>query len=179
MRRKTIVITYALAFSLLLSGCGAGLNAATTKITRVTDGSEITIRENGSEIRVVNLTLVDTEDGAAVVVAMIVNQGTDSDQLLGFSVQGVQATLTGETELLPNKPLFFEGEQANAKAVFLGANPKPGTHVTVSIGFAKAGFVTADVIIRDKRDDFKNVISGTPLTSADTAATADTATVTE
>ena len=179
MRRKTIVITYALAFSLLLSGCGAGLNAATTKITRVTDGSEITIRENGSEIRVVNLTLVDTEDGAAVVVAMIVNQGTDSDQLLGFSVQGVQATLTGETELLPNKPLFFEGEQANAKAVFPGANPKPGTHVTVSIGFAKAGFVTADVIIRDKRDDFKNVISGTPLTSADTAATADTATVTE
>ena len=179
MRRKTIVITYALAFSLLLSGCGAGLNAATTKITRVTDGSEITIRENGSEIRVVNLTLVDTEDGAAVVVAMIVNQGTDSDQLLGFSVQGVQATLTGETELLPNKPLFFEGEQANAKAVFPGANPKPGTHVTVSIGFAKAGFVTADVIIRDKRDDFKNVISGAPLASADTADTADTATVTE
>ena len=173
MRRKTIVITSALAFSLLLSGCGAGQNAATTKITRVTDGNEITIRENGSEIRVVNLTLVDTGDGAAVVVANIINQGTDSDQLLGFSVQGVKATLTGETMLLPNKPLFFEGEQANAKAVFLGANPKPGTHVTISIGFAKAGFVTAEVIIRDKRDDFKNVISGAEL------VTVDTATVTE
>ena len=44
---------------------------------------------------------------------------------------------------------------------------------TVSLGFAKAGFVTAEVIIRDKRDDFKNVISGVKL------ATADTATVTE
>ena len=76
MRRTTIVITSALAFSLLLSGCGAGQNAATRKITRVTDGTEITVRENGSEIRVVNLTLVDTEDGAAVVVATIVNQGT-------------------------------------------------------------------------------------------------------
>ena len=173
MRRTSIVITSALAFSLLLSGCGAGQNAATTKITRVTDGNEITIRENGSEIRVVNLTLVDTGDGAAVVVATIINQGTDSDQLLGFSVQGVQATLTGETALLPNKPLFFEGEQANAKAVFPGANPKPGTHVTISLGFAKAGFVTAEVIIRDKRDDFKNVISGGTL------ATVDTATVTE
>jgi len=173
MRRKTIVITSALAFSLLLSGCGAGLNAATTKITRVTDGNEITIRENGSEIRVVNLTLVDTGDGAAVVVATIINQGREPDQLLGFSVQGVQATLTGETVLLPNKPLFFEGEQANAKAVFPGANAKPGTHVTVSLGFAKAGFVSADVIVRDKRDDFKNVISGAEL------ATADTATVTE
>jgi len=173
MRRTSIVITSALAFSLLLSGCGAGQNAATTKITRVTDGNEITIRDNGSEIRVVNLTLVDTGDGAAVVVATIINQGTDSDQLLGFSVQGVQATLTGETALLPNKPLFFEGEQANAKAVFPGANPKPGTHVTISLGFAKAGFVTAEVIIRDKRDAFKNVISGATL------ATVDTATVTE
>jgi hypothetical protein len=138
-------------------------------ITRVTDGQEITIKENGSEIRVVNLMLVDTGDGAAVVVATIINQGTDADQLLGFSVQGVQATLTGEVALLPNKPLFFEGEQANAKAVFVGANPKPGTHVTISLGFAKAGFVNADVIIRDKRDNFKNVISGAQLTTADTA----------
>ncbi len=169
MRRKSIVITSALAFSLLLSGCGAGQNAATRMITRVTDGTEITVRENGSEIRVVNLTLVDTGDGAAVVVATIINQGTEPDQLLGFSVQGVQATLSGETALLRNKPLFFEGEQANAKAVFPGANPKPGTHVTVSIGFAKAGFVSADVIIRDKRDDFKNVISGAKLETADTA----------
>ena len=169
MRRKTIVITSALAFSLLLSGCGAGQTAATRMITRVTDGQEITVKENGSEIRVVNLTLVATGDGAAVVVATIINQGTESDQLLGFSVQGAQATLTGETALLPNKPLFFEGEQANAKAVFPGANPKPGTHETVSIGFAKAGFVTAEVIIRDKRDDFKNVISGAQLTTADTA----------
>ena len=176
MRRKSIVITSALAFSVLLSGCGAGQNAATTKITRVTDGNEITIRENGSEIRVVNLTLVDTSDGAAVVVATIVNQGSEPDQLLGFSVQGVQATLSGESALLPNKPLFFEGEQANAKAVFLGANPKPGTHVKVSIGFAKAGFVSADVIIRDKRDDFKNVISGATLATADTATVAATAT---
>ena len=169
MRRKSIVITSALAFSLLLSGCGAGPNAATRLITRVTDGQEITIKENGSEIRVVNLTLVDTGDGAAVVVATIINQGTESDQLLGFSVQGVEATLTGETNLLPNKPLFFEGEQANAKAVFPGAKPKPGTHVTISLGFAKAGFVTAEVIIRDKRDDFKNVISGALPTTADTA----------
>jgi hypothetical protein len=169
MRRTSIVITSALAFSLLLTGCGAGQTAATRMITRVTDGQEITIKENGSEIRVVNLTLVATGDGAAVVVATIINQGTESDQLLGFSVQGVQATLTGETALLPNKPLFFEGEQANAKAVFPGANPMPGTHVTVSLGFARAGFVTAEVIIRDKRDNFKDVISGTVLTTADTA----------
>lgn len=169
MRRQSTVIISALALALVLTGCGAGQNAATRMITRVTDGTEITIKENGSEIRVVNLTLVDTEDGAAVVVATIVNQGTEPDELLGISVQGIQAALTGETVLLPNKPLFFEGEQANAKAVFAGANPQAGTHVNVSMGFAKAGFVTADVIIRDKRDDFKNVISGAILSTVDTA----------
>ena len=102
MRRASTVMTSALALSLLLTGCGAGQNAATRMITKVTDGQEITVKENGSEIRVVNLTLVDTEDGAAVVVATIVNQGTEPDQLLGISVQGIQANLTGETALLPN-----------------------------------------------------------------------------
>ena len=169
MRRQSTVIISSLALARVLAGCGAGQNAATRMITRVTDGTEVTIKENGSEIRVVNLTLVNTEDGAAVVVATIVNQGTEPDQLLGISVQGVQAALTGETLLLPNKPLFFEGEQANAKAVFAGANPQAGTHVNVSLGFAKAGFVTADVIIRDKRDDFKNVISGAILSTVETA----------
>jgi hypothetical protein len=173
MRRTSLFIasTFVLAFA--LSGCAAGLNAETRNIVRVTDGNEITIDENGSEIRVVNLKLVDTGDGAAVVVGTIINQGANPDQLLGFSVNGIQATLTGETNLLTNKPVSFEGEQANAKAVFLGVNPKAGTNVKISIGFAKAGFVSAEVIIRDKRDDFKNVVSGSA------PATADTATVTE
>jgi hypothetical protein len=81
----------------------------------------------------------------------------------------VQATLTGETNLLTNKPITFEGEQANAKAVFYDVNPEAGTNVRVSLGFAKAGLVSAEVIIRDKRDDFKNVISGSKLSTADTA----------
>ena len=169
MRRTSIYIasTFVLAFA--LSGCAAGLNAETRNITRVTDGNEITIDENGSEIRVVNLTLVDTGDGAAVIVGTIINQGSDPDQLLGLSVNGVEAELTGERTLLTNKPITFEGEQANAKAVFYGVNPEAGTNVRVSLGFAKAGFVSAEVIIRDKRDDFKNVISGSKLSTADTA----------
>lgn len=172
MRRTSLHIASALVLTFALSGCAAGLNAETRNIKRVTDGNEITIYENGSEIRVVNLTLVDTADGAAVIVGAIINQGLAPDELLGLSVNGVQATLTGERSLLTNKPIYFEGDQANAKAVFFGVNPKAGTNVRVSIGFAKAGFVSAEVIIRDKRDDFKNVISGQ-------AMTADTATVTE
>ena len=169
MRRTSLLISSTLVLVFALSGCAAGLNAETRNITRVTDGNEITIDKNGSEIRVVNLKLVDTGDGAAVVVGTIINQGLEPDQLLGFSVNGVPATLTGERNLLTNKPLFFEGEQANAKAVFFGVNPQAGTNVKISVGFAKAGFASAEVIIRDKRDDFKNVISGSKLTTADTA----------
>lgn len=173
MRRTSLLIASTLVLAFALTGCAAGLNAETRNITRVTDGNEITIDENGSEIRVVNLKLVDTGDGAAVVVGTIINQGADPDQLLGFSINGVPATLTGETSLLTNKPLFFEGEQANAKAVFFGLNPKVGTNVNISVGFAKAGFASAEVIIRDKRDDFRNVISGS------TPVTTETETVTE
>lgn len=169
MRRTSLLISSIVVLAFALSGCAAGLNAETRNITRVTDGNEITIDENGSEIRVVNLKLVDTGDGAAVVVGTIINQGSDPDQLLGLSVTGVQATLTGETNLLTNKPITFEGEQANAKAVFYDVNPKAGTNVKISLGFAKAGLVSAEVIIRDKRDDFKNVISGSKPTTADTA----------
>jgi hypothetical protein len=173
MRRTSLLITSSIILAFALSGCAAGLNAETRNTNRVTDGNEITIDENGSEIRVVNLTLVDTGDGAAVIVGTIINQGSDSDRLLGISVNGVQATLTGETNLLTNTPITFEGEQANAKAVFYGVNPQAGTNVKVSIGFARAGLASAEVLIRDKRDDFKNVISGSKL------ATTDTATVTE
>jgi hypothetical protein len=169
MRRTSLLISSTVILIFALSGCAAGLNAETRNITRVTDGNEITIDENGSEIRVVNLKLVDTGDGAAVVVGTIINQGSDPDQLLGLSVNGVQATLTGESNLLTNKPITFEGEQANAKAVFYDVNPKAGTNVKISLGFAKAGLVSAEVIIRDKRDDFKNVISGSKLLTADTA----------
>lgn len=169
MRRTSLIISSVVVLAFALSGCAAGLNAETRSITRVTDGNEITIDENGSEIRVVNLKLVDTGDGAAVVVGTIINQGPNPDQLLGFSINGVQATLTGEIILLTNKPVTFEGEQANAKAVFYGLNPKAGTNVNISVGFAKAGLASAEVIIRDKRDDFKNVISGSKLSTTDTA----------
>lgn len=169
MRRTSLLISSVVILVFALSGCAAGLNAETRNINRVTDGNEITIDENGSEIRVVNLKLVDTGDGAAVVVGTIINQGSNPDQLLGFTVNGIQATLTGETNLLTNKPITFEGDQANAKAVFFGVNPKAGTNVKISLGFAKAGLVSAEVIIRDKRDDFKNVISGSKLSTTDTA----------
>ena len=159
--RRTITVISALLLSTSLTACGAGQDAASRNIKQVTDGVEVTITENGSKIKILNLLLVATETGDAVVVGTIVNQGAETDQLLGIAVGGNQATLTGERLLKQNAPIRFEGDSANAKAVFFGVSPVAGRHVKVSLGFARAGMVSVEAIIRDKRDDYKNVTSGT------------------
>jgi len=157
--RRIFTIISALLIATTLTACGAGQNAATRNITQVTDGAELKITQNGSAIKIVNLLLVATENGDAVVVGTIVNQGAETDQLLGIAVGGNTATLTGDTTLAQNAPLRFEGESANVKAVFSGVTPVAGRHVKLSLGFARAGLITAEVIIRDKRDDYKDIVS--------------------
>ena len=160
--RRTITTISALLIATSLTACGAGQNAATRNITKVTDGAELTITQNGSAIRIVNLLLVATESGDAVVVGTIINQGAETDQLLGIAVGGSAAIITGDTTLAQSAPLRFEGDSANVKAVFTGVKPVAGRRVKLSLGFARAGLVTADVIIRDKRDDYKDVDSKLP-----------------
>ena len=157
--RRIFTIIASLLIATSLTACGAGQNAATRNITQVTDGVEVEVTQNGSAIKIVNLLLVATENGDAVVVGTIINKGAETDQLLGIAVGGNTATLTGDTTLAQNAPLRFEGESANVKAFFSGVNPVAGRHVKLSLGFARAGLVTAEVIIRDKRDDYKNVTS--------------------
>ena len=164
--RRIFTIIASLLIATSLTACGAGQNAATRNITQVTDGVEVEVTQNGSAIKIVNLLLVATENGDAVVVGTIINQGAETDQLLGIAVGGNTATLTGDTTLAQNAPLRFEGESANVKAFFSGVNPVAGRHVKLSLGFARAGLVTAEVIIRDKRDDYKNVTSNSVETNA-------------
>ena len=162
----TIAIAFTVASSITLTSCGSGPNAETRKTNRVTDGAEAVINSDGSDIRVSNLVLVATEDGAAVLVGQIVNRADVADEILGITVGGVGATITGEKKLLSNKPIHFEGEQANAKAVFAGVNPVAGTTVDLMIGFARAGLVTTRVIIRDQRDIYAGITSGAKLETA-------------
>jgi hypothetical protein len=165
--RRTITTITALLIATSLTACGAGQNAATRQITKVTDGVEVSITQNGSAIKIVNLLLVATETGDAVVVGTIVNQGAQADQLLGIAVGGNTATITGDMALNQNVPMRFEGESANAKAVFAGVSPVAGRHVKLTLGFARAGMVTAEVIIRDKRDTYKDITSGiTPVATS-------------
>ena len=162
--KKVAVTTIAIALAFSLTSCyGAGPDAATRMVNRVTDGAEAVINTDGADIRVSNLLLVATEDGSAVVVGHIVNRSEEADQILGITVGGQPAALSGTTKLLTNKPVHFEGEQANAKAVFAGVGAIAGNHVDLTIGFARAGLVTVRVLIRDKRDIYADVTTGAKL----------------
>jgi hypothetical protein len=147
----------AVALALSLTACGAGPNAATRQVVKVTDGAEIMIKSDGNNISITNLLLVATEDGSAVVVGTIINYSEERDALLGISANNVAAVITGEQNLDQNKPVRFEGDVATTKAVFSGVGAEAGKNVKLSLAFARAGVVTTNVIIRDKRDDYKNI----------------------
>jgi len=165
--KKIALTSIAIAFTLALTSCGSGPDAETRKTNRVTDGAEAVINTDGSNLRVSNLLLVATEDGAAVVVGQIVNRADETDEILGITVGGIGATITGETKLFTNEPVHFEGEQANAKAVFAGVNPIAGKTVDLTVGFARAGLVTVRAIIRDQRDVYAGITSGAKLAATE------------
>jgi hypothetical protein len=159
---RTYIKNFSLAFTavalaLSLTACGSGPNAATRQVKKVTDGAEILIKSDGNNISITNLLLVATEDGSAVVVGTIINYSEERDALLGISANNVGAVITGEQNLDQNKPVRFEGDVATTKAVFSGVGAEAGKNVKLSLAFARAGVVTTNVIIRDKRDDYANI----------------------
>ena len=93
----------AASLALTLTACGPGQDAPTRMIKQVTDGVELSIQDNGVDIEVLNLLLVATETGDAVLVGTIVNQGDTEDEILGIAVGPTQAVITGERLLKKNQ----------------------------------------------------------------------------
>ncbi len=149
------LLTFTLA--VLLSACGAGLNAETRQIKQVTDGVEGAISTDQYEIKVRNLLVVETVEKAGVIVGTIVNTADTDDALLGLAVNAQVATITGTTTLAKNTPVIFEGESANAKAVIPFLEVVAGQNVTITLFFARAGELTLNAVVRDQRDDYAGI----------------------
>ncbi len=157
IKKLSIALTTA-ALALSLTACtGAGPNAATRLIKQVTDGVDLVINKDGSNLAISNFLLVATEDGSAVVVGTIINHAQESDALVSISVANVPAKLSGEVNLHQDKPIRFEGEQATTKALFDSVGARAGTNVPLDLTFARAGVVKINAIIRDKRDTYAAV----------------------
>lgn len=157
--RNVLIIATSLVLALSLTSCGAGPDAASRTITRVTDGAESAITNNGSNIKVRNLLLVElsNDSGTGVLVGSIINSADQEDALLGISVNGINALYTGESILKKNSVIQFEGASANAKAIIPGMNVAAGKEAVVSLFFAKAGLVKINAIVRDQRDTYAGI----------------------
>jgi hypothetical protein len=158
MRRVVTAFLIAL-LTISLTGCGAGLNASTRNIKQVTDGVEATVNTDGNNIKVVNLLVVETAQGAGVLVGTLVNSLDQEDALLGVAINGQVATVTGSNVLAKNKPVIFEGPSANIKAVVPVLGAKAGESIQITLFFARAGEVSVQAIIRDQRDDYAGITS--------------------
>ena len=160
MRLRTIVTPLVIAaLAISLTGCGAGPNASSRLIKKVTDGQEAEIKKDENNIALRNFVVVALPDGSAVVVGTIINRGANEDALLGLAIPGIQAQITGVSTLAPNGVITFEGEVANAKAVIPAANLKPGTHTDLSLFFGNAGEVTLDVLVQKPEGIYADLTS--------------------
>ena len=161
MQIRKVVISFVIIASLsTLTACGAGQNAASRTITKVTDGAETDVVTATSNMKIRGFLLVAQPDGSAVLVGTIVNANSTPDSLLGISANNVLATLTSESEVISeNTPMIFEGDSANAKAVIPGLGVKAGNTVDISFFFKTGGVVTVKAIVRDKRDTYAGVTS--------------------
>jgi len=157
--RRILTAFLIVTLTISLTGCGAGLNASTRNIKQVTDGVEATVNTDGNNIKVVNLLVVETAQGAGVLVGTLVNSLDQEDALLGVAINGQVATITGSNVLAKNKPVIFEGPSANIKAVVPVLGAKAGESIQITLFFARAGEVSVQAIIRDQRDDYAGITS--------------------
>lgn len=155
--RRTLTALVIATLTVSLSGCGAGTSASTRHITQVTDGAEAAINTDGNNIKLVNILVVATPEGAGVLVGTIVNSLPADDALLGIAINGQVATVTGSNTLVQNAPVVFEGASANAKAVVPVLGAHAGQSVQVTMFFAHAGQVTMQAVVRDQRDTYAGV----------------------
>jgi hypothetical protein len=172
--KRAVSVFAVFAVSISLTGCGAGLNASTRQITQVTDGVEGYVINEQNNLRIVNLLVVATADQNAVLVGTMVNAKDAPDTLLGISINGSVATLTGTTTLPKNSPVIFEGDSANAKAVLSGFTVAPGLRVPVVLFFARAGEVTLDALVREATEEYANITSGSAGSAPASVTTTET-----
>ena len=138
---------------LSLTGCSAAGPDAMTRLTRqVTDGVE----GKSGDIRVVNVLLVEQEDGSAVLVGTVANSGEASDSITQITADGIPGVFSAP-ELFTNEPAIFEGDSSNSSARFEGLNAKASGHVTIQFYFAGGAPVILEAIVREKNDIYENV----------------------
>ena len=152
-RLKTLAAL--LIISTVVTGCGAGQNAATRNFKQVTDGVEA----QSAEIRLRNVLIVKTDTNDAVLVGTLVSWSDEPDAITGISINNTPATLSAPIfELVKNKPILFIGDSANADAYIPGLNKVAGERIPVTFTFATAAPVTVDALVINGEGIYQDLV---------------------
>ena len=144
-----------LIISTVVTGCGAGQNAATRNFKQVTDGVEA----QSAEIRLRNVLIVKTDTNDAVLVGTLVSWSDEPDAITGININNIPATLSAPSfELVKNKPVIFVGDSANADAYIPGLNKVAGERIPVTFTFATAAPVTVDALVLNSEGFYKDLV---------------------
>lgn len=99
-------------------------------------------------LRVENATLVTGPEGSrsATLMMRIINQGTEPDRLLAATIDGVRASITGETvDLIPGTSVSFAYE-SDLWVNSYEFDAAQSAFVDVTLVFEKAGDATMQVL---------------------------------
>jgi hypothetical protein len=156
MTKRSLLVISTIAIATSLTSCGgAGNNAPTRLISKVTDGSEYKFNNDGNLVYVRNLLVVTQDNGDATLVGTIVNQKNTNDALLVVSVDGVNMALAEKNyPVLQNKPVIFGGDSSNASAVIKSANLEAGKHVQVKLFLGISGSVTIETLVVNSENPY-------------------------
>jgi hypothetical protein len=144
-----------LIISAVVTGCGAGQNAATRNFKQVTDGVEA----QSAEIRLRNVLIVKTDTNDAVLVGTLVSWSDEPDAITGISINNIPATLSAPSfELVKNKPVIFVGDSANADAYTPGLTEVAGDRIPVTFTFATASPVTVDALVLNSQGVYQDLV---------------------
>ena len=156
MFKRSLLVISTIAIATSLTACGgAGNNAPTRLINKVTDGSEYDFKDNDNLVYVRHLLVQAEANGDATLIGAIVNQKDTQDALLAVSIDGTAMTLGAKNyPVLQNQPVIFGGESGNASAVLNGANLVPGHHVSIKLFLGNAGEATIDALVIDSENPY-------------------------
>ncbi len=152
-----------LIISAVVTGCGAGQNAATRNFKQVTDGVEA----QSAEIRLRNVLIVKTDTNDAVLVGTLVSWSDEPDAITSISINNIPATLSAPSfKLIKNKPVIFVGNSANADAYIPILNKVAGERIPVTFNFATAAPVTVDALVLNSEGFYKDLVRVTKVVLA-------------
>ena len=159
-RKRLIAL---LIISAVVTGCGAGQNAATRNFKQVTDGVEA----QSAEIRLRNVLIVKTDTNDAVLVGTLVSWSDEPDAITSISINNIPATLSAPSfKLIKNKPVIFVGNSANADAYIPILNKVAGERIPVTFNFATAAPVTVDALVLNSEGFYKDLVRVTKVVLA-------------